>query len=125
MAVNYSAALKNTRMAAVLAAIDQDVGPGSLEIGSAGFAAILVTIPVDDPAGSVTADVLTIGGLPNTAVIAITGTAAEARIKDNSGDIIVSGLTVGTSGTNIIVSTVSFVAGVTASLNSGTITHSA
>lgn len=123
MAVVYSAALKNTRMLAVLAAIDADAGAGSLEIGTSGFGSTLLTVALDDPAGSVTADVLTLSGLPNTAVIANTGTAAEARIKDNSGDIVVSGLTVGTSGTNIIVSTVSFVSGVTASLNSGTLTH--
>jgi hypothetical protein len=47
MAVTYPAALKNTRLDAVTTAIGAS---GKLEIGTAGMAAILATIPLANPA---------------------------------------------------------------------------
>ena len=40
-----------------------------------------------------------------------TGTAAIARIKDSNGNVVVQGLTVGTSGTDIVISSTSIVEG--------------
>lgn len=123
MAVTYNASLKNTRMTAVTTAIDAGAGNATLEIGSAGFASTLATITLADPASSVVADVLTILGVPLAAVAANTGTAAAARIKDPSGTVVVSGLTVGTSGTDCIISSTSITSGDTVTLTAGTITH--
>lgn len=123
MAVNYAAALKTTRMQDVVDAIDVS-GAGTLEIGSAAFAATLVTITLDNPCGSVSGPVLTFA-LPLTDTASGTGTAAAARFKDNGGNIIVSGLTVGTSGTDIVLNTVSITTGDPVDITSATITHSA
>lgn len=124
MSVNYAADLKTSRMQAVRDRIDADVGAGTLEIGTAGMAAVLAIITLADPASSVAGSVLTILGVPLSSAPAIgAGTAAAARIKDNSGDIIVSGLTVGTSGTDIIVSSTTIAINDVVRLDSGTISH--
>lgn len=125
MAVTYSASLKNTRMTAVLNAIDADVGAGTLEIGTTGFVSTLVTFTLTDPAGTVSGDTLTIDCDPDISVSASnSGTAAEARIKDNSGDIVISGLTVGTSGTDLIISpSTTITSGQTVNLVSLSIQH--
>ena len=123
MGVIYRSSLRTTRMNSVLTDIDSGVGAATLEIGSAGFASVLAIVTLADPAGSVSGDVLTLTMPQSDVSINNTGTAAEARIKEVGGTVIVSGLTVGTSGTNIIVNTVSFVAAATFTVNSATITH--
>jgi len=125
MAVNYAAALKTTRMEAVRDAIDADTGPGTLEICTAAYASVLITFTLSDPGSSVTNDVLTIADLPKTANAGNAGAAAVARIKDNSGDVVVQGLTVGTSGADIIISNTTITNGASYSLTAGTITHAA
>lgn len=123
MAVNYSDTVKNDRLQVVLDAIDADVSAGDLQIGDSGFATTLVTIPLNDPAGSVASQQLTFGGMPRTGTASSTGTAAEARIRDGAGTIIVSGLTVGTSGTDIVLNTTSINSGQDVQIDSGVITH--
>lgn len=126
MAVNYPTAVKTARMEAVRDAIDAGAGAGKLEIGTAAMALVLATITLDDPCATVTGDTLTLSGLPNTDASAdATGTAAAARIRDSDNNDVVTGLTVGTSGTNIIIDNASIVAGQAVSLNSGTIQHAA
>lgn len=126
MAVNYASALKDTRMTAVRDAIDAGAGAGYLEICSAAYASVLATITLADPSGTISGGVLTFSGMPKSDTSADnTGTAAIARIKDSNGNVIVSGLTVGTSGTDIVISSTSIVAGDTVTLNSATITHAA
>lgn len=127
MAVNYNATLKNARMLEVLAAIDGGAGTGAsyLEIGTTSFASTLVAFAMGNPSGSVTGAVLTFT-TPKTATAVNSGTAAEGRIKDAAGTIIVSGLTVGTSGTDIIISpSTTITAGQDVDWTAGTITHSA
>jgi len=125
MAVNYAAALKTTRMQAVRDAIDADAGPGTLEICTTSYASVLITFTLSDPGSTVTNDVLTIADLPKTANAGNAGAAAVARIKDNSGDVVVQGLTVGTSGADIIISNTTITNGASYSLTAGTITHAA
>jgi len=52
-----------------------------------------------------------------------TGTAAAARIRDSDNNDVVTGLTVGTSGADIILDSVSITAGQTVTLLTGAITH--
>lgn len=122
MAVNYATTLKTTRMTAVRDAIDAGTGAGTIEIGTTGMASILATLTLSDPCGTVSSGVLTFSAI-TSATAANTGTAAEARIKDSSGNIVVSGLTVGTSGANINLNTTAISAGGSVSLSSGSITH--
>ena len=125
MAVNYRASLKTTRMQAVRDDIDSGAGAGTLEICTAAFATVLITFTLSDPASTVAADVLTLAGMPKTANATATGTAAVARIKESGGTTVVNNLTVGTSGTDIIISSTSITSGNPYNLNSGTITHAA
>ena len=123
MAVNYRSTLKTARMTLVRDDIDSGAGAGTLEICTAAFGAVLLTFTLSDPCGSVAGDVVTLSGMPKTANGAANGTAAVARIKESGGAVVVNNLTVGTSGTDIIISSLTIVSGSPYNLNSGTITH--
>lgn len=123
MSVIYAATLKTTRMQAVRDAIDGGAGAGTLEVGTASMASVLCIVTLADPASSVAGSVLTVLGVPLSGTATAAGTAAEARIKDSSGNIIVSGLTVGTSATDIIISSTTIAINDVVQLNSGIITH--
>jgi hypothetical protein len=123
MAVNYSTAVKNTRMTAVRDAIDGGAGPGTLEICTTGYTTVLATVTLDDPCGSVSSGVLTFSALPISTTASNNGAAALARFKDSTGAVVCDGLTVGTSGTNVIVSTTTFTSGQSVDLTAATLTH--
>ena len=127
MAVNYAQALQTTRMNAVVTAIDAHASPATLEIGTAAMAATLVTITLGDPSftvgGTIPNVAMTMAGVPKSGTASGTGTAAAARIKEGGGGIIVSGLTVGTSGMDINLNSTSITTGQTVTVSSGTITH--
>lgn len=123
MAVTYATSLKTTRMTAVRDAIDAGAGAGTIEIGTSGMASVLAVLTCSDPCGTVSGDTLTFSAITSDSSADATGTAAEARIKDSSGNVVISGLTVGTSGANINLNTTSITAGGTVSLSSGSITH--
>jgi len=125
MAVNYSNTVKDNRMTQVLNAIDGGPAAGYIEICSAAYASVLATIILADPCGSVASGVLTFTMPKSDTNADATGTAAIARIKDSNGNIIVSGLTVSTSGADINLSSLAITAGDTVTLNSATITHAA
>lgn len=125
MSVTYSTAAKTARMAAVIAQIDAGAAAGTLEIGTTGMASVLAIFTLADPCGTAAAGVLTFDFDPDIsdASANATGTAAEARIKDSDGTVIISGLTVGTSGTDIVLDSVSITIGQTVTLTTGQITH--
>ena len=124
MGVVYRSTLRTTRMTAVETDIDSGSGAATLEIGTTGFSSVLVTFTLSDPAGTVSGDVLTGAGMPKSATAGNTGTAAEARIKESGGTVIISGLTVGTTGTNVIISpSTTITSGQTCNLTALTITH--
>lgn len=122
MSVSYSTALKNDRLTAVVTKLGN---AAYMEICTAGYASVLATIPLANPVGAVSAGVLTLTTPASDSSADATGTAAVARIKDGSGNIHVTGLTVGTSGTDIIVASTSIVASQVVTLNTATITHAA
>ena len=126
MAVNYNAALKSTRMAAVITAVDAGSGPGTLEICTAAYASVLATITLADPSFTESGGVITMAGMPRSDTSADnTGTAAIARIKDSNGTVIISGLTVGVGTGDIQLNSASISAAQTVTITAGTITHSA
>jgi hypothetical protein len=121
MAVTYTVAVKNARLAAVITAIGT---AGKLEIGTAGMASILAVIDLGNPAGTTSGGILTFSGFPRSDTSADnTGVAAAARIRDSGNTDIVTGLTVGTAATDIILDSTSITAGQTVTLNSASITH--
>ena len=103
MAIIYSTAVKTARMTAVRDQLDGGAGPGIIEIGSSAMATVLVTIPLNDPSGTISGNVLTLSGFPKTIAASVAGVAASARLRDSNNVDIITGLTVGTSGTDIIV----------------------
>lgn len=125
MAVTYTTAVKNARLDAVTAQIDAGAGAGKLEIGTTAMGTVLATITLADPsAASAASGVLTFSGFPRSDTSAdATGTAAAARIRDSNNTDIVTGLTVGTSGSDINLDSVSITAGQTVTITSATITH--
>jgi len=134
MAVTYSATLKTNRMQLVADLIAGKVAAsstgtasaGSIVVGTSslsGAAGVLVTFPLSATPGTVSGSVFTISGTPITATATGTGTAALAEIRNNAGTVIVSGLTVGTSGTDLIINATTVSTGQTVTLSSGTITH--
>jgi hypothetical protein len=134
MAVTYSSTVKDDRMQQV---IDRTIGKtpaaatgsataGSLVIGTSalsGATGVLATIALTTTAFTLSGGVLTVHGLPLSAVASAAGTAAKAEIRNNAGTVIVSGLTVGTSASDIIVGTTTFSSGLTVTVTAGTITH--
>lgn len=125
MTVTYATAAKTARLNAVVAQIDAGASPGKLKIRDASNV-VLSTHTLADPCGSVTGDVLTFDFDPDiSATAGATGTAANAIITDSTDTTIISGLTVGTSGTDIVLDSVSITSGQTVTIATGTITHAA
>jgi hypothetical protein len=125
MAVNYDTATKTARMAATILQIDANASPAKIEICTAAFASVLVTITLADPSFTESSGVITMAGVPKSGVASAAGTAAVARIKDGGGTTKVNNLTVGTSGAEINLDSVTIAVAQTVTLTSGTITHSA
>jgi hypothetical protein len=73
---------------------------------------VLATIALSDPSGTKSSRVLTFSGFPKSDSAAdASGTAAAARIRDSNNTDIITGLTVGTSGTDIVLDSTSITAG--------------
>lgn len=110
-------------MQAVIAAIDENALPGFLEIGTSGMTVTLAVITLSKPSFTESGGVITMVA-PKSGFASHTGTAASADIKDGGGNIIVSGLTVGTIGSDINLNSTALTSGQTVTITSGTITHS-
>jgi hypothetical protein len=124
VAVSYSADIKDVRMDAAISGVDAS-GAGSLEIGTSGMSTVLLSVPLQHPSFSRASGVITLLGVPLTANASNSGNAAAARFKNGAGAVKISGLTVGTSGADVIINTVSIVSGQPVTVQSCTITHSA
>lgn len=125
MAVTYSAATKTGRMNAVVTQIGTS---GKLKLFTAADA-LLATFTLASTAGTVSGSVLTLsdangataGILNNTASAA--GTATKASITTSADVDVITGLTVGTSGTDLVLDNNVLASGQAITINSATITH--
>jgi hypothetical protein len=132
MPIAYSTATKNNRLSMALlaaavtpasgASVDANSSFGKLVIGTAGMAAVLATITLLKPSFSISGGVATLLGVPLSATASGTGTAAAAQLQDSAGNAIGSGLTVGTSGTDIVINAVAISSGQTVTITAGAIT---
>jgi len=112
-------------MQAIVAAIDNALEPAYMEIGTAGMAVVLVTITLSDPAFTESSAVITMNDMPKWGTAKVDGSVVEARIRDGSGNVIVSELSVGlTTGFDIILDMVDLIAGQTVTLAQARISHS-
>jgi len=124
MTIIYTTAVKTERMTAVRDLIDVAAGNGAIEIGTAGMGTVLAVIPLDAISGTISGSILTFSSFPKSDSSAdATGTAAEARIIDGISTNIITGLTVGTSASDIVLDSLSITTGQVVTLDSATITH--
>lgn len=126
MAIVYTNTIKDGRLQDIIDAIDAGSGAGKLVIGTSalsGATGVLVEIDLAGPSATKTGGVLTFSGLPKTGTAAATGTAAKAELRDSDDNTVASGLTVGTSGADIVINSVSIVSGQSVQIDTGTITH--
>jgi hypothetical protein len=106
------------------ASVDAAGAAGSLQIGTSslsGVTGVLATITLQDPSFTFATRTATLAGTPLSGTASATGTAALAQICDSNNVPIITGLTVGTSGTDIIIGSTSITSGETVTVTSGTI----
>lgn len=119
MSVIYSTTCKAARHAGTVSTI----GSGGKLVIMTSADVVLATLALANPAGTVSGGVLTLTAPISDTGADATGTAAKASIR-TSGDVdVITGLTVGTSGADINLSSTSITAGVPVAVSSATITH--
>lgn len=118
MAVTYTTAMKTARMTATR----DNLADGTLEILTAADA-VLATFGLSATGGTVTNGVWTLVFDNSTVAATGSGTAAKAQIKTSGGTANITGLTVGTSGSDINLDSTSITSGQNVTLSSATITH--
>lgn len=138
MAIVYSDTLKTNRLQIMsdrvagktAAAATGSATAGQLVIGTSalsGATGVLATIalPTTPFVVSGTGTVIaTLQGTPLSVAASATGTAAKAEVRQNNGTTVeVSGLTVGTSGADVNLTSVSITSGQNVTVSSGVITH--
>lgn len=121
MSIIYATALKSTRMGDVVTAIGVGSTYGYVEILTS-TDALLCTLVLADPCGSVTDGVLTFTA-PLSGTATGNGTAAKARVRTSDDDDVIVGLTVGTSASDIVVATTTIAIGNTVTITSAILSH--
>lgn len=123
MAVTFSTTLRNARADA----ITTNAGTSAqLKIYTSAYGTLLGTLTCSASAFAAAASggVLTLNAITSDTSADATGTAAIARIYKSDGTtMVMEGLTVGTSGTNIVLDNVSITAGGTIACTAATITE--
>lgn len=122
MSVTYNVAVKTDRMTATR----DYFANGTLELLSAGDV-VLAIFGLSSGGGSISGAVWTItfdAGTVQGESGASTGTAAtKAQIKTSGGSAHLTALTVGTSGTDVVLNNTSIASGQDVTISSATITH--
>lgn len=126
MAITYAAAVKTARMSAVLTEIGNAGVVRLYTTGGSSTGTLLAEFTLPTPSGSVSGSVLTFdcGAGINDISANNSGTAAVAEIHTAAAAVKVTGLTVGTSGTDVIISpSTTITAGQTVTLTALSFTH--
>ena len=125
MAVTYSSTTKQNRMTAVVTSIGTS---GKLKLFTAADA-LLATFTLAATAGTVSGSVLTFSdangataGILNTTATGA-GTATKASITTSADVDVITGLTVGTTGTDLVLDNNVLAVSQAVTINSATITH--
>ena len=125
MVATYTTALKNNRLDEVTALLDVSQ-PGEFVITTTGNGSDLAVIDLLNPSfPGASSGVLTMAGAISTSNADNGGTAAEAEMNDGASAAVITGLTVGTGGTDVILDSVSITSSQTVTINTMTITHAA
>lgn len=96
--MTYSTAHKTARMTTTR----DRLNAGSLQVVDAGGNA-LFSVPLDNPAGTVSGAVLTLAGFPKTVTASAGGTSSAAKLVNSSAVDEKTGLTVGIPGSGAAV----------------------
>lgn len=104
MAIVYVSSLVTTRLTDVVTSIDSGGGSGVFRIMDA-LSNTLSSMQIGRPCASVSGNLLTFSGVPwvDPAPV-LTGIPTTARIENSNGNIVISGLSVGTGSTSFDVS---------------------
>lgn len=124
MSVNYSNTVKTARSQVVIDALGT---AGLLVIGTSalsGATGVLAEIPLANPPFTQVNGVMTMASAPRTVNASGAGTAAKAELRHSSGTVIMTGLTVGVSGSgsDVIINATSITVGQSVQATVGTIT---
>lgn len=121
MSVIYTAAAKTARITATRDHFQN----GTLEIGTAGMAQVLATFTLTASAGTISTDTWNLAFAAATVSASAAGTAAEARIKTSGASADITGLSVGTSATDVVLDNTNIANGQDVTLSSASIQHAA
>ena len=98
MSITYASSVIDTRLQAVITAIDSGVGGGRIQLGTTGMALVVSTVTLNKPCATVSSGVLTFSGTPLVDPSAAAGGfVTTARFTNSAGSVVASGFTVGTS----------------------------
>lgn len=123
MPINYSNSVKNARMNAVISALGT---AGTITLGTDalnGSTGVLARVPMANPPFTVNNGLMTLSGVPRTVLAEATGVVSKAELRHSNGTVVASGLTVGTSGTDVIINATEISEGQTVQVYLGTINH--
>lgn len=120
MSITLNTTLRNARSTAI---VTEAAATAKLTVYTAAYGAILYTSTCSVTLGTVSAGVLTFNAVGNGTAGAA-GTAAIARLfKTDGTTMVIEGLTVGTSGTNIIITNTTIAVSDVIATSSATITE--
>jgi hypothetical protein len=123
-AFSYSTALKNARMDAITTAIGAS---GRLRMYPTGTSTCSGTIIADLALSATAAPAASNGVLTFSAITSATATSSAtaicATVTTSGGTVVVDGLSVGTSGTNIVLNSNVISSGQTVAVTAMTLTH--
>lgn len=132
MAIGYTATCINNQLDEITALVDAGVSAGLLKIydgtrpadadTAVGVQVLLAQLTLSDPSAVAAASgVLTLSAITSDTSADATGTASWFRVTDSAGNAVYDG-DVGTSGSDLNMDSVSFVAGGTVAVSSWVIT---
>jgi hypothetical protein len=120
MAITLNTTLRNARATAI---VTESGANAKLSVYTSGYGALLYTSTCAATLGTVSGGVLTLNAVGN-ATASGSGTAAIARLfKSDGTTMVIEGLTVGTSGTHIVVTNTTIAVSEIVTTSAGTITE--
>ena len=120
MAITLNTTLRNARSTAI---VTEAGATAKLTVYTAAYAAVLYTSTCAATLGTVSGGVLTLNAVGNATATGA-GTAAIARLfKTDGTTMVIEGLTVGTSGTNIVITNTTIAVNDVVTTSAGTISE--
>lgn len=121
MAIAFNTTLRSARATAI---VTEAGANAQIKLYTAAYATLLGTLTCSATLGTVTTGVLTFNAITSDSSADADGVFALARIYKSDGTtMVMEGLTVGTAGTNIVMTAASAVTGAVISMSSAAITE--